>query len=198
MTTVKVWAQKAQEMKEKGLSDREIAQELHLSPETITWLLTRRETTENPPADVKIGWRSIGVSGGRLDLTAAILVDIIDEEMENSDKEIDAVVGLAMNGIPLATFVATQLGCDFAIFRPTNPEQKEGHFLSNYASVKGKKVVLVDDVIGTGRSMKSAFKAVRECGGEPIMGVAVVNKTPHNMLEDVPIRALVRARAMTG
>src|SRR5437899_2010124 len=41
MKDVNAIAKKALEYKEKGLSEREIADELHLSPETVTWLLTR-------------------------------------------------------------------------------------------------------------------------------------------------------------
>ncbi len=185
-------------MKEKGLTDREIAQELHLSPETIAWLLTRRETSQHPPADVKIGWRSIGVMGKRIEMTAAIMVDIIEEEMKKSGKGVDLIVGLSMNGIPLASFVSAIMNCELSIYRPTNPDSPEGHFMSNYASVEGKRTVIIDDVVGTGTTMKAAFRALREGGGEPVLAAVIVNKTEHDVLDDVPVRALMRARAVSS
>ena len=41
MTSVESWAKQAKELKANGLTDREIGEELHLSPETISWLITR-------------------------------------------------------------------------------------------------------------------------------------------------------------
>ena len=198
MTSVREWAEKAQHMKEKGLSDREIAEELHLSPETIAWLLTRRETSEHPPADVKIGWRSIGVFGSRIQLTAALMVDIIQEEICGCEGGVDTVVGLSVNGVPLAAHISAMMECELAIYRPTAQDSTKGSFMSNYASVEGKRAVLVDDVIGTGRTLTGAFRALREEGGEPVLGIAVVNKTPYNVLGDVRIRSLIRARAISG
>lgn len=200
MTSVKAWAEKAREMKEKGLSDREIAEELHLSPETIAWLLTRRESSEHPPVDVKIGWRSVGVMGSRMDMLAMIFVDIIEEEVKKSGKEVDIVVGLPMNGIPLATLVSSLLDAELTLYRKPadNACEMPGCFMSNYASIEGKKAVIIDDVIGTGETMKNAIKALKDEGAEPVLGMVFVNKTQHNMLEEVPIRALVRARAVAG
>ena len=55
MKSIDALVKKALEFKEKGLSDKEIGDELHLSPETVTWLLTRGMRGEAPPKDVKIG-----------------------------------------------------------------------------------------------------------------------------------------------
>src|SRR5213596_2941648 len=71
MKDVNAIAKRALEYKEKGLSEKEIADELHLSPETVTWLLTRGVKGGEPPKDVKIGWRSIGVYGNRIGFMAS-------------------------------------------------------------------------------------------------------------------------------
>ena len=72
------------ELKEKGFSETDIATELHVSVNTVTWLLTRDIGTGvvMPESDVKIGWRSIGVSGHRIRKIAEIYADIIIEEVE--------------------------------------------------------------------------------------------------------------------
>ena len=49
MKDVNAIAKKALDYKEKGLSEKEIADELHLSPETVTWLLTRGVKGGEPP-----------------------------------------------------------------------------------------------------------------------------------------------------
>ncbi|MCD6461633.1 MAG: orotate phosphoribosyltransferase-like protein [Thermoplasmata archaeon] len=194
MTSIEHWAKQAQELKAKGLTDREIGEELHLSPETIAWLLTRKDTGERPPADVKIGWRSLGVAGRRIEMISSIMADVIVEEEERRDMEIDLVVGLAMNGVPLASFISSILDTDLLIYRPkADPKERgEGSFMSNYASVEGKNAVFIDDVISSGTTMKGAIKKLRDGGGHPQLALVMVNKTPHNDLDGVPLRALIR------
>src|SRR5216110_254933 len=103
MKDVNAIAKRALEYKEKGLSEKEIADELHLSPETVTWLLTRGVKGGEPPKDVKIGWRSIGVYGNRIGFMAAAMSDIALEEMEKRQMDADGVIGVAINGIPISS-----------------------------------------------------------------------------------------------
>ncbi|MFQ6061180.1 MAG: orotate phosphoribosyltransferase-like protein, partial [Thermoplasmata archaeon] len=94
---------KASELKEKGLSEKEIGDELHLSPNTVTWLLVKGMKGGAPPPDVKIGWRSVGVYSNRIGFASAVMSDIILEEMEKTNEDFDSVCGIAINGIPFAT-----------------------------------------------------------------------------------------------
>ncbi len=190
-------AKKALEYKEKGLSDREIGDELHLSQETVTWLLTRGMRGGEPPKDVKIGWRSLGVYGARVGFIASALADIISEEAEKTEVEPDTVLGIAINGIPFATLVSEDLGKELAIYRPSEERHgRGGAFSSNYAGIEGKKVVIVDDVLSTGDTIRAAIHDIQEAGGTPVLAIVVVNKTGHDDIEGVPLRALVRARSI--
>ncbi|MFW6173247.1 MAG: orotate phosphoribosyltransferase-like protein, partial [Elusimicrobiota bacterium] len=137
---------KAVKYKEGGLTDYEIAEELNVSKETAVWLLNKGKE-KKPVGDIKIGWRSIGVYPSRIMAISDALSDIILEESEKRDLDIDTVIGVAMNGIPFATCVAELLGLELTIFRPHH--EKSGAFGSNYASVKNKNIVIIDDVIGT-------------------------------------------------
>jgi orotate phosphoribosyltransferase len=192
------WLKSAMDLKAKGLTVAEIAQELNVSVATVDWLVTRQLEKETPPpADVKVGWRSIGVRGRRINLISEIIVDIIIEEMEKMDAEMDAVCGVAINGIPFATAISTNLDTDLVIVRPhVGDRQNVGILSSNFASVAGKKVVVVDDVIGTGATMKQVLGLLKEAGANPILAVVVINKTSRDSIEGVPLRALVRARTV--
>ena len=196
MKSIDTLVKKALEFKEKGLSDKEIGDELHLSPETVTWLLTRGMRGEAPPKDVKIGWRSIGVYGNRIGFMAAALTDIILEETEKSGAEPDSILGIALNGIPFATLVSEDLGKELILYRPSQERHRGGAFSSNYANPTGKKIVLVDDVVSTGDTLKGAISDIQGAGGTPILCIAVVNKTGDDDILGVPLRALVRARAI--
>ncbi len=180
---------KALKYKDSGLTDHEIAQELNVSKETAVWLLNKGKE-KKPEGEVKIGWRSLGVYPSRMSFIADAMCDIILEECE----QVDTVVGIAINGISYATFVADKLGLELAVFRPHH--EKMGAFSSNYASVKNKNVVFVDDVIGTAQTFTSAIKATKAEKGKPVLCVALLNKRTQNSVAGVPLRALIRARVI--
>ena len=189
MKEVEALIKKALKYKESGLTGHEIADELNVSKETAAWLLSKGKE-KKPTGDIKIGWRSVGVYPNRVSFIADALCDIVMEECE----EVDTVVGVAINGIPYATFVADKLGLEMSVFRPHY--EKTGAFSSNYASVKGKKVLFVDDVVGTGNTFKSAIKAAKAEKAKSVMCISVVNKTAMDKIEDVPLRSLIRARVI--
>jgi orotate phosphoribosyltransferase len=197
LKSIDALVKKALEYREKGLSEKEIGDELHLSPETVTWLLTRGVRGGEPPKDVKIGWRSLGVYGNRMGFAAAAMTDIILEETETRAVEVDSVLGIAINGIPFATLISEELGKELIIYRPSQERHgKGGAFSSNTASPKGKRVVFVDDVISTGETLKGAISDVQEVGGTPVLAVCLVNKTASDEIVGIPLRALIRARTI--
>jgi len=197
MKSIDALVKKALEYKEKGLSEKEIGDELHLSAETVTWLLTRGVKGGEPPKDVKIGWRSVGVFGNRIGFVAAAMTDIVLEEVEKRNLEPDSILGIAINGIPFATLISEDMGKELIIYRPSQERhRKGGAFSSNYANPQGKKVVIVDDVISTGETVKAAINDLQDAGATPVLVVTTVNKTPHDDLAGVPLRALIRARAI--
>ena len=198
MKSIDSLVKKAQEYRGKGLTEKEIGDELHVSPETVTWLLTRGVKGGEPPKDVKIGWRSLGVYGNRIGYAAAAMTDIILEELEKRSFEADTLVGIAINGIPLATMISEELGKELAIYRPTSERHgKGGAFSSNYASVQGKRCVIIDDVLSTGDTVRGTISDIHEVGGTAVLAVVLVNKTGQDELDGVPLRALIRARTIS-
>ena len=188
---------KAKELKGKGHSTREICLEMHLSQATVEWLLAKQASenfTDNIPADVKVGWRTIGVSGTRIQAIAEIMADVILEEQENRQFELDMVAGLTNNGIPLATVISDMLGLDFGMIRPSRGEGNETNYASNYAGLNDKHVVVVDDVVSTGSTATEAIDFVRKEGGNPVLAIVLINKKADDEINDVPLRALIRAR----
>ena len=194
--SIEKMAAKAAELKEKGHSTREICQEMHLSQATVEWLLAKQASeafSEALPADVKVGWRTIGVSGSRISSIADIMADVILEEQQKKEFDVDMISGLTNNGIPLATIVSEILEVDFGMVR-TSREGTETNYASNYAGIEGKNVILIDDVISSGSTMKEAIKFVKEQGGNTVLIMVLINKRGENELDNVPLRALIRAR----
>lgn len=199
MVDVKELAEKALAFRERGLSEREIADDLHLSIDTVKYLLEKGIEGTLPPTDIKIGWRSIGVYGNRIGLMSEILADITTEELNKSNSDVDVVLGISINGVPFATIVSELLDSEFAVYKPpVERGKKGGAFSSNYASVEGKKVLIVDDVLSTGSTAEEAIKDIREAGGTPVLVVVIVNKSSLNEVGGVPLRGVIRARSMGG
>jgi len=199
MVDVRELAQKAIAFKDKGLSEREIADELHVSVDTVKYLLEEGLESTLPPTDIKIGWRSLGVFGSRIAMMSAILTDIILEELDKQDTDVDVILGISLNGVPFSTYISDALEAELSVYKPPAERGKKGgSFSANYASVKGKKVIIVDDVVTTGGPAQEAVKDVKEAGGEPILVVVIVNKSSLNEISGVPLRALIRARSMGG
>jgi len=198
MTTTEKMIQQVLDLREKGLAREEIAKELHLSEETVGWLLTRGSGSEKPPADVYIGWRSMGVLSKRLNHLAGIFADIIYEEMEKNELEVNAIMGVAINGIPLATALASEMDLELIVFRPPKEESEgvNGSILSNFAGVREKGIVIIDDVLSSGSTMKKAINFLRANQGDPVLCLAIVNKQRFDEIDGVPIRALIRTHVV--
>ncbi|MCH2418074.1 MAG: orotate phosphoribosyltransferase-like protein [Candidatus Poseidoniia archaeon] len=193
--SIETLSERADELREKGLSTREICQELNLSQATVEWLLAKQASKpgERPPADVKVGWRTIGVSGFRMRAVAEIMADILLEEQEKHDFDVEAIAGVMANGVPLGTLISELLEVDFAMIRPSR-EDTSIDFASNFAGLKDKAVVIIDDVVSSGATSREVIKFVKQEGGEPVLVIVVINKRAENELDGVPLRALVRAR----
>ena len=56
--------------------------------------------------------------------------------------------------------------------------------------------MIVDDVVGSGDTIKAAISDIHDVGGTAILAVVLVNKTVYDELSGVPLRALIRARSM--
>jgi orotate phosphoribosyltransferase len=108
MKNIEDLIQKAVELQSNGLVAGQIADELNVSRETVTWLLTRskKEVTAPAPKDISVNWSSIGKSATRLHNISLALCDMVLETLEKTNTEVDVVVGVAASGIPLASMMA--------------------------------------------------------------------------------------------
>ncbi len=175
-------------LREEGLNDQQIADEMSISKSTITWL-QGSSAPEAKPDDVRIGWRSIGVRPQRIDAIGMIMADIIDE---HHPEGIDTVVGISLNGIFFSQSVAEQVGAEVSIFRSA-VGAKGGALSHKYANVGGRKVVIVDDLLNSGETMRRAIEVLQNDGAEVVLCMVMVNKTEKNEIAGIPLRGLIRA-----
>ena len=97
----------------------------------------------------------------------AFSVMIADEFEEQAP---DVIISPAIGGVVLGTEVGTQLGC-----RTIFAERKEGKMVirRGFHIDEGEKVLVVEDVITTGGSVKEVMNLVEDAGGN-IIGVGVL------------------------
>ncbi|MBR5954428.1 MAG: orotate phosphoribosyltransferase-like protein, partial [Methanobrevibacter sp.] len=166
--------QKAQELRQHGFTTGEIADELNVSMDTARWLTLQKAEEEkvDAPVDFAINWNSIGGNSTRLSYVSGALSD-----MALSHGEADVVLGIAVSGVPFATVMADFLedmsGVDtsIAIFHPNKHRKDqdktddEGTMSTNFGNVEGKKVVIVDDVITSGKTVREVIHTVKDHGG---------------------------------
>ncbi|HJH28795.1 MAG TPA: orotate phosphoribosyltransferase-like protein [Methanosarcinaceae archaeon] len=198
MKNIEYLIQKAVELQSKGLVTGQIADELNVSRETVTWLLTRskKEATSPAPRDISVDWSNIGKSSHRLRYTAKALSDMVLESITQTDSEIDVVVGIASSGIPLASLMADELGTEFAVFHSHKDHiestNMRGTFSRHFGDVTNKNCVIVDDVITSGKTIIDAIDQIRELGAKPVAVTVLVDKNGADILSDVPVNSLVR------
>jgi adenine/guanine phosphoribosyltransferase-like PRPP-binding protein len=106
---------------------------------------------------------------------------------EIRDLDVDIVASVATMGIPIAIEVSRALGIDdYLIFQKTNKIHLSDAIAEPVKSIttgasqkllfdrarvqvaEGKRVVLVDDVISTGGSVRAALNLLRGVGAEPV------------------------------
>ncbi len=98
---------------------------------------------------------------------ASQLCSIITDRFK--DEDIDWVVGPTTGGIIIAFEVARQLNK-----RAGFAEEREGkRIVGRGFDIHGKMVLIVDDVMTTGKSLLETIEAVKEKGGK-VIGIAVL------------------------
>ncbi|MDD2643163.1 MAG: orotate phosphoribosyltransferase-like protein [Methanobacteriaceae archaeon] len=193
---------RASELRSHGFTTGEIADELNVSMDTARWLTLQKADEKKEikqPADFAINWKSLGASSSRLKYISAALGD-----MAMTHGEIDTVIGVAISGIPFSVLMADfieDMACkktSLAVYHPNkhkkvdNNGDGEGAISNNFGSVEGKKVVIVDDVITSGKTMREVINSVRDHGAEPIACTVLIDKAGLSEVEGVPVESLIK------
>jgi HTH-type transcriptional regulator, activator of D-glucose/D-fructose catabolism len=195
---------KAREMKDKGCSTGEIADELNISRETALWLVTHGiKERETMPKDIYIDWSAVGSNSNTLAFLSLALGELVKETVDENDlPPPDVIAGIAISGIPIATVIAEEMNASLAVIRPKKhqwepgekgekDENDTGFLLSNFSEVKGKNVVIVDDIATTGTTIKEAIDLLEGLGATPIAAVVLIDKKGIRNIRDMPVKALI-------
>jgi len=126
------------------------------------------------------------ITDGVPEIKDELLNEVVDEIQNRIEKcgQIDKIVTIEAMGIPLATALSIRMKIPFVIIRKRSyglpgehmVEQKTGYSKSNLyinGLKKGDNIVIVDDVLSTGGTLKAILSALKKIG-VVIKGIFIV------------------------
>jgi orotate phosphoribosyltransferase len=192
MSSLEELMAKAKELRSDGHSTGQIADELSLSADTVTWLLTQNNTGTAAPKDVHIDWTSVSSSAVLLSGIASMMAELF----ASSGGEADAAVGVAISGVPLATFIAGSENLNLAVYHPAkhNTDSHTGHISGNFSKIAGRRCIIIDDVITSGNTLAEIVAYLRRHNAEPAGILVIFDKRGVRDIDGVPVHALFTIR----
>ncbi len=124
------------------------------------------------------GWKSPFYFDNRVSLSYPLIRNEITERLvsliNKNYREVEVIAGVATAGIPQGALVSEKLNLPFSYVR----SKPKSHGMKNMIEgkiEKGKKVLLIEDLISTGGSSINAVEAVRENESHVIGVISIFN-----------------------
>lgn len=117
--------------------------------------------------------------------------EVISKELADKfkDAEIDVVIGPAIGGIILAYEVAKQLNVKNVFAERENGQMT---LRRGFSINEGDKVLVVEDVVTTGGSVKEVIDIVKEMKGEVVGVGSVVDRSSNNRKFDEELKSVIK------
>jgi len=132
----------------------------------------------NNPFTWASGWKSPIYCDNRITLSHPAIRTYIRQKLTELVQEkfgsVSVVAGVATAGIPQGVLVAQELGLPFIYVRSKAKEHGTGSLIEGEFS-PGQRVVVVEDLISTGKSSLQAVNALRDAGCEVAGLVGIFN-----------------------
>ena len=130
----------------------------------------------NNPFTWVSGWKSPIYCDNRITLSHPTARTYIRQQLTQLIQEkfgaVGCIAGVATAGIPQGVLVAQELGLPFIYVRSKPKEHGRGNMIEGDV-LTGKRVVVIEDLISTGKSSLQAVEALREAGYD-VAGLAAI------------------------
>lgn len=124
----------------------------------------------------------------RGDVLLAIGDELVDMAIEDNAS---AIGGLVIGADPLAvaaTMCASRRGLDIPAFLVRKEAKAHGtHKFIEGPDIRGKRVIIVDDVVTTGGSIMDAYRRVQQAGAVVTRLSSVVHRGPGSKKSELPL-----------
>jgi orotate phosphoribosyltransferase len=117
------------------------------------------------------------MDAARADRLCKALANKLRQWMKDSGQRIDIIVSPAMGGVVVGYEMGRQLGIESMFC-----ERVDGAFVlrRGFALEKGQRVLIVEDVVTTGKSSMEAVACIREHGAEPLVVASLIDRRSKN------------------
>ena len=131
----------------------------------------------NNPFTWASGWKSPIYCDNRVTLSHPPIRTYIRQQLTHLIQEefgaVGCIAGVATAGIPQGALVAQELGLPFIYVRSKPKEHGTGSMIEGDTSLTGRRVVVIEDLISTGKSSLQAVEALRSAGYD-VAGLAAI------------------------
>ena len=140
----------------------------------------------NNPFTWASGWKSPIYCDNRITLSFPTIRTYIRQQLSSAIQEkfgaVGCIAGVATAGIPQGALVAQELGLPFIYVRAKAKEHGTGSLIEGEISTD-KRVVVIEDLISTGKSSLQAVAALRDAGYN-VAGLAAIFSYGFDLAEE--------------
>ena len=153
----------------------------------------------NQPFTWASGWFSPIYCDNRISLSYPkvrqyIVHSFVDDIKENHS-DVEVIAGVATGAIAIGVLIAEALGKPFIYVRPEPKKHGRQNQIEGYLE-KGKKVLVIEDLISTGKSSINAVKALREYDTQ-ILGMYAIFSYSFHVAKDLFIKENVELKTLS-
>lgn len=99
---------------------------------------------------------------------------LLAQAIQTHYPEVEVIAGTATAGIPHAAFVAAEMDLPMIYVRSSAKDHGKGQAIEGRLD-PGAKVVLIEDLVSTGRSVLNAAQQIRQAGGQALGVMSIFN-----------------------
>lgn len=125
---------------------------------------------------------------------ASKIANVIKEKLQKDNVKVDAIVGPAMGGIIIAYELARKLNVRAMFTERENDEMtlRRGFFIK-----PNEKVLIVEDVVTTGKSSLETIKVLKELGADIVAIASIVDRRPKDTKLSYPLYSAIKLEINT-